>query len=372
MADKTTIKIKQSAISGRSPSADPTNSAYIEQGELALNTADQLLFSKDSNGNIFSIGGGGSSSTIDEHEFIATAGQTDFTITGGYATGDHIEVYVNGIKLWESIDFTHTNGSEVVLSEASELDDEITVKIIGDIDVAIIDWAALTSVPTVITNIQTELDNKVDDSQVLTDVPANALFTDTETTTSLSVAANILKYTDEVGTVTNIDLSLYLDDTNASYITSGTLNSTTGVATFTRSDSTSFDVDMSAFFDDTQLTDADIAAMGYIKVDTNTQLSDAEIGAMGYIKVDTQVTVNDTLTSTSTTEALSAKQGKVLQDSKVDNSRVLTDVPANALFTDTVYTKPAAEPISYITGLQTALDDKATLNDVISLAIALG
>jgi hypothetical protein len=263
MAD-TKIKIKQSAISGRSPSADPTNSAYIEQGELALNTADQLLFSKDSNGNIFSIGGGGSSSTIDEHEFIATAGQTDFTITGGYATGDHIEVYVNGIKLWESIDFTHTNGSEVVLAESSELDDEITVKIIGDIDVAIVDWAALTSVPTVITNIQTELDDKVDDTQVLTDVPANALFT------------------------------------------------------------------------------------------------------------DTQVNVNDTLTSTSTTEALSAKQGKVLQDSKVDNSRVLTDVPANALFTDTVYTKPAAEPISYITGLQTALDDKATLNDVISLAIALG
>lgn len=27
-------------------------------------------------------------------------------------------------------------------------------------------------------------------------------------------------------------------------------------------------------------------------------------------------------------------------DNKVDNSRVLTDVPANALFTDTVYTLP--------------------------------
>jgi hypothetical protein len=85
----------------------------------------------------------------------------------------------------------------------------------------------------------------------------------------------------------------------------------------------------------TQLTDTQIGAMGYIKVDTNTQLTDTQIGAMGYIKVDTntQVTVNNTLTSTSTTEALSANQGRIL---KVE------------------------------------LDNKASLDDVIALAIALG
>jgi hypothetical protein len=115
--------------------------------------------------------------------------------------------------------------------------------------------------------------------------------------------------------------------------------------------------------------------MGYIKVDTNTQLSDADITAMGYIKVDTQVTVNDTLTSTSTTQALSAKQGKILQDAKVDNSRVLTDVPINALFTDTdtVYIKPASEPISYIDGLQTAFADinhEHTLGDITGVALS--
>lgn len=42
---------------------------------------------------------------------------------------------------------------------------------------------------------------------------------------------------------------------------------------------------------------------------------------------------------------------------KVDDSQVLTDVPANAVFTDTIYTKPASEPISYISGLQTALNN---------------
>ena len=354
MAAKTTLKIKQSAISGRLPSNVPSDPAYIEQGELALNTADKLLFSKDNSGNIFSIGGtGDNASTINEEEFIATAGQTVFPITGGYLTSDYCEAYVNGIKLQNSIDFTYTDGVNLVLSEASELDDEITVIMIGPIALANVGWSSISSKPAVITNIQAELDAKVDDAQVLTDVPANAVFTDTETTTSLSVAANILKYTDEVGAETNIDLSLYIDDTNAAYISSGTLNSTTGIATFTRSDATFFDVDMSSFFDDTVLSDADISAMGYIKVDT-------------------QVTVNDTLTSTSTTQALSAKQGKVLQDSKVDNSRVLTDVPANAVFTDTTYTKPASEPISYIDGLQGELDEKATMNDVISLAIALG
>jgi hypothetical protein len=45
-------------------------------------------------------------------------------------------------------------------------------------------------------------------------------------------------------------------------------------------------------------------------------------------------------------------------DGKVDNSRVLTDVPANAVFTDTIYNKPASEAISYITNLQTELNNR--------------
>ena len=40
-------------------------------------------------------------------------------------------------------------------------------------------------------------------------------------------------------------------------------------------------------------------------------------------------------------------------DGKVDNSRVLTDVPANAKFTDTIYTHPETHPASMITGLAT-------------------
>jgi hypothetical protein len=47
-------------------------------------------------------------------------------------------------------------------------------------------------------------------------------------------------------------------------------------------------------------------------------------------------------------------------DGKVDDSQVLTNVPENALFTDTIYSKPTSEPIGYIEDLQTSLDTLET------------
>lgn len=54
-----------------------------------------------------------------------------------------------------------------------------------------------------------------------------------------------------------------------------------------------------------------------------------------------------------------------VENNKVDNSKVLTDVPAGAVFTDTVYTKPTSEPISYISGLNDELDSKADKNELL-------
>ena len=146
------------------------------------------------------------------------------------------------------------------------------------------------------TESDTKLDLKVDDSQLLTDVPTGAVFTDTETTTALSINANVLKYTDEAGANTNIDLSLYLDDTNLAYISSGTVASN-GIATFTRSDSTTFTVDMSTLLDDTQLSDTDIAAFGYIKTDSHvTKTSNYTALPGDFIYVDTLTTGAFTIT----------------------------------------------------------------------------
>lgn len=51
---------------------------------------------------------------------------------------------------------------------------------------------------------------------------------------------------------------------------------------------------------------------------------------------------------------------------KVDNGRVLTDVPANAKFTDTIYTHPATHSIEEVSGLQTALDNKVDDSQVLT------
>jgi len=53
---------------------------------------------------------------------------------------------------------------------------------------------------------------------------------------------------------------------------------------------------------------------------------------------------------------ISGLQGAL--DGKPDNTQLLTDVPSGAVFTDTVYSKPSSEPISYVSGLQTSLDAK--------------
>jgi hypothetical protein len=66
-----------------------------------------------------------------------------------------------------------------------------------------------------------------------------------ETVTSIQKVGNILRYTNEAGADIDIDLSVYLDDTNLARIVSGTLNSSTGIVTFTRDDATTFTIDFS-------------------------------------------------------------------------------------------------------------------------------
>lgn len=101
-----------------------------------------------------------------------------------------------------------------------------------------------------------------------------------ETLTELSINANILSFVNENGATTEIDLNLYLDDTNLARLVSGTLDGLTGIATFTRDDNTTFTVDMSALLD--------------------------------------EVTPYDGLDSISTIVPLSANQGKVLNETKAN------------------------------------------------------
>jgi hypothetical protein len=73
------------------------------------------------------------------------------------------------------------------------------------------------------------------------------------------------------------------------------------------------------------------------------------------------VTITATVADDSHNHIISNVDGlQAALDSKVDDSQVLTNVPAGAVFTDTVYSKPLSEPVSYISGLQAALDSKTT------------
>jgi hypothetical protein len=57
--------------------------------------------------------------------FTATAGQTSFA-TGGY-TPQFLDVYLNGVHLQNSVDYTAANGSDVVLTTGAALDDVLEV-----------------------------------------------------------------------------------------------------------------------------------------------------------------------------------------------------------------------------------------------------
>ncbi len=65
----------------------------------------------------------------------ATAGQTIFTVTGGYRI-NAISVYRNGVKLSDNEDFTASDGSTVALVNAANLGDTLAFEIFDDFRVA--------------------------------------------------------------------------------------------------------------------------------------------------------------------------------------------------------------------------------------------
>ena len=66
---------------------------------------------------------------------LATAGQSVFTVTGGYRI-NAIGVFRNGVRLTESTDFTALDASTVTLTNAASLNDEIIFEIQDDFRVA--------------------------------------------------------------------------------------------------------------------------------------------------------------------------------------------------------------------------------------------
>tara|TARA_B100000929_G_scaffold206103_1_gene164187 strand:- start:120 stop:389 length:270 start_codon:yes stop_codon:yes gene_type:complete len=74
----TVVKIKQSSVAGKAPEAGD-----LQQGELALNTADQKLYSKDGGGTVFELTSS-STATFDmgnhNRDVILAGGDSDDTV----------------------------------------------------------------------------------------------------------------------------------------------------------------------------------------------------------------------------------------------------------------------------------------------------
>jgi len=199
---------------------------------------------------------------------------------------------------------------------------------------------------TVSSNIQTQLNGKLADTVArVTDVTFNSATgvltiddkdgtgTDIDLnnyagigTTSLSLSANTLTYTDANGDQTNIDLSLYLDDSNLARLTSGSVDAN-GTATFTRDDGTNFTVDFGNLFDGYNLSvgadDSTMRSLGsgesikFIGAQNVTTASDAE-GNITITGPDLSsyvtLTGTQTLTNKTLTSAEAATQFKLPDD----------------------------------------------------------
>ena len=204
-------------------------------GDLWFDTANHIM--KVYNGTNWVNAGSSVNGVQNSVQHIATAGQTTFAATYDIT---YLQVYLNG-GLLASSDYTATNGTSIVLAAAAFVNDIVFIHSFGTFlladhyskvaadarysTVTYVDSSVATKLPlaggamtgaittnstfdgrdvatdgtkldgistsannythpanhaiSVITGLQTALDDKVDDTQVLTNVPSGAVFTDT-------------------------------------------------------------------------------------------------------------------------------------------------------------------------------------------------
>jgi hypothetical protein len=112
--------------------------------------------------------------------FTATAGQTSFP-TSGYTPG-YLDVYLNGVHL-QDIDFTATNGSDVVLNDPCAADDVVLVVAWSTFEATNVDYSNVQNTPTNVSDFTNDAGyattSYVDTAESDAVATANA-YTDTE------------------------------------------------------------------------------------------------------------------------------------------------------------------------------------------------
>jgi len=104
------------------------------EGDLWFDTTNDIMKVYDGAG--FINAGSSVNGTANRVVYTATAGQTTFNAT--YDAG-YVDVYLNGVKLIVTTDFTATNGSTVVLTTGATLNDTVDIVAYGTFSLGVID-----------------------------------------------------------------------------------------------------------------------------------------------------------------------------------------------------------------------------------------
>ena len=117
----TTAKIANSAVTADKINIASSDVPYDNTvSGLSANTVKEAI---DALNAISGGGNAGAQATFSREKFTATAGQTSFTVTGGYDVG-YILVFMNGVLL-DISDFTASDGVGFTLAVAAKAGDEI-------------------------------------------------------------------------------------------------------------------------------------------------------------------------------------------------------------------------------------------------------
>ena len=112
------------------PTLDPDGSA-LDVGDLYFDTTSNTMKVYSSSG--WTNAGSSVNGTAERQEYIATSGQTNFSAT--YDVG-FVDVYLNGIKLVPTTDFTATDGATVILTTGAVAGNNISIIAYGAFNVA--------------------------------------------------------------------------------------------------------------------------------------------------------------------------------------------------------------------------------------------
>jgi len=112
------------------PTVDNDGNA-LQAGALYFNTTSNTMFVYT--GSAWTEAGSAVNGTAERQEYTATSGQTTFNAT--YDVG-FVDVYLNGVRLVPTTDFTATNGSQVVLTTGATTGDNIGIIAYGAFSVA--------------------------------------------------------------------------------------------------------------------------------------------------------------------------------------------------------------------------------------------